>query len=70
MKHLNYAAVAVVALVLSAGAFACEGMHSAAANSSIVVAQQQMDNGMAAQGTEASSNDSGAATDESKPKQQ
>jgi hypothetical protein len=63
MKHLIYAVVAVVALVLSAGAFACEGQHSAAADSTIVVAQQQVT--PAAQATV--SQDNGATSEQSKP---
>ena len=39
MKHLVYAAVAVAAVAFSAGAFACEGAHSASNYSKIVVAQ-------------------------------
>jgi hypothetical protein len=39
MKHLVTAAVAVAAIAFSAGAFACEGQHSASSDSTIVVAQ-------------------------------
>ena len=41
MKHLVYAVVAAAAVAFSAGAFACEGQHTASSDSKMVVAQQQ-----------------------------
>jgi len=52
MKPLIYAVVAAATLGLSAGAFACEGAHSASADSSIVVAQQQTPATPATQGSD------------------
>lgn len=54
MKHLVYALAAVSAVALSAGAFACEGRHTASTDSKIVVAQQQAQgSGQQAQGASA-----------------
>jgi hypothetical protein len=53
MKHLIYAVVAVSAVGISAGAYAhCGAQHTAAADHSIVVAQQQGQGTPATQSTE------------------
>ena len=65
MKHLIYAVVAVSALGFSAGAYAhCGADHTAAAASSIVVAQQQVPATPATQSTEKQGN--GATAGQSK----
>jgi hypothetical protein len=59
MKHLIFAVVAASTLGLSAGAYACGGAaHSASAESSIVVAQQQVP--PATQGSEQQAKDATA----------
>jgi hypothetical protein len=65
MKHLIYAVVAASALGFSAGAFAsCGADHTAAAASSIVVAQQQVPGTPATQGAVSQTN--GAPAGQSK----
>jgi hypothetical protein len=65
MKHLIYAVVAASAVGFSAGAFAsCGADHTAAADHSIVVAQQQVPGTPATQSTEKQGN--GATTGQSK----
>ena len=51
MKHLVYAVVAAAALAFSASAFACEGQHTAANASKIVVAQGSTQNSTSQSGT-------------------
>jgi hypothetical protein len=64
MKPLIYAVLAAAAVGFSAGAYACEGEHSASADNSIVVAQQQVPGTPATQGSESQGN--GATTTQSK----
>jgi hypothetical protein len=69
MKHVIYAAAAISAFALAGGAFACEGMHSAAADTGkVIVAQQQpMNDGMAK--PDSGDQDNNATSDENKPKE-
>jgi hypothetical protein len=65
MKHLIYAVVAAAAVGFSAGAYAnCGADHTAAADQSIVVAQQQVPGTPATQGSEQQG--SGATAGQSK----